>query len=160
MSNRERPRPAPFVAGLAGGVVIALIGVWLLLAPFAVGYQPEGADWIEATTIGVVTGVVLVVLGLFVTGVVATALRDEIRRHGLAPATRRPSPQHPTSPPGSEQPNSPDGSELEALLEPLTAALLEDLRGSGQPSAQPSAQARPGSPEDHRFDPRSDHRSA
>src|SRR5690606_23469073 len=59
----DRLRPAPYLAGLAGAAAVALTGVWLVVAPFAVGYQPDGADWVDATIIGVATGAGLIVLG-------------------------------------------------------------------------------------------------
>jgi hypothetical protein len=129
----DRLRPAPFVAGLAGGATVALIGIWLVLAPFAVGYQPDGAGWVDATLIGVVTGGVLIVLGLGTLLVLALGLRDEARRHGIDPVTSAepievdPAPEDPTGEgPAAEDPA--EGAELQTVLAPLAAALLEDLR--------------------------------
>lgn len=132
MKTPDRLRPAPYLAGLAGAAAVALTGVWLVVAPFAVGYQPDGADWVDATIIGVATGAGLIVLGL-VTGIVlATALRAEARRHGLLPASDLEA--APTDPlvdgSGDQDTDDPAAgpADLESVLAPLAAALLEDLR--------------------------------
>lgn len=44
--------------------VAGVTGIWLVLAPFVLGYQPTGGDWITATTHQVTTGAVLVVASL------------------------------------------------------------------------------------------------
>lgn len=146
MPTRDRPRPAPFITGLAGGVIVALIGVWLAVAPFATGYQPDGADWVDPTAVGVATGVVLVGLGIATTAVIGLALRDELRRRGLAP--------QPTATAGWDDADEPDDdaredtTELEAVLAPLATALLNDLRngdGDHHPEAHdPPTPPRPG----------------
>jgi hypothetical protein len=131
MTTSDRLRPAPFIAGFAGAVAVALTGVWLLVAPFAVGYQPEDAEWVDATIVGVATGGALVVLGLVLVLVIATALRDEVRRRGLGPNSQlEPLPTEPHDERGPD-----DGEDLAAgptdlasVLAPLAAALLEDLR--------------------------------
>lgn len=135
MPTPDPLRPAPYIAGLAGACAVTLIGVWLIVAPFAVGYQPDGADWVDATLVGVATGAALVVLGLVTMVVLAGALRDEARRRGIAPgAAVEPTPDDRSSA-GGEVEDEPDVDEpadepadLEAVLAPLAAALLEDLR--------------------------------
>jgi hypothetical protein len=42
--------------------VTGLTGVWLVLAPFILGYQPSGDPWITATTHHVATGAVLALI--------------------------------------------------------------------------------------------------
>ena len=49
--------------GLAGVVVVFATGVWLIAAPFALGYQHPGAGWTGATRTDVITGGVLAVAG-------------------------------------------------------------------------------------------------
>jgi hypothetical protein len=146
----DRLRPAPFIAGFAGGAIVTLIGIWLAVAPFAVGYQPDGADWVDATIIGVATGVALIVLGLVTIVVLAVGLRDEARRRGLAPTTSAAAGELEPEPvdPGDHDPSEPADLEtvdLETVLAPLAAALLEDLRnghvdhtGPTHPAASPA----------------------
>jgi hypothetical protein len=42
--------------GLVATVVILLGAAWLTLAPFVVGYQPQGDDWATATRNDLVVG--------------------------------------------------------------------------------------------------------
>ena len=42
--------------GLVATVVTLLGAAWLVLAPFVVGYQPQGGDWVTATRNDVVVG--------------------------------------------------------------------------------------------------------
>jgi hypothetical protein len=151
----DRLRPAPYVAGLAGAAAVALTGIWLIVAPFAVGYQPDGAEWVDATIIGVVTGAALVVLGL-VTGIVlATALRAEARRHGLLPTT---SPADAPMDSDPDEPSDPDDADafvagpadLESVLAPLAAALLEDLRNGHEERELDQLADHPTGTADHR----------
>jgi hypothetical protein len=44
-------------------VVVFATGVWLIAAPFALGYQHPGAGWTGATRTDVITGGVLAVAG-------------------------------------------------------------------------------------------------
>ncbi len=69
--------PRLFSGGTVCTGLLGLAGVWLVLAPFWVGYQTAGTTWLRATHNDVVVGAVLVVsslLGLF--GQVAFGLRD------------------------------------------------------------------------------------
>jgi peptidoglycan/LPS O-acetylase OafA/YrhL len=46
--------------GLVATVVTLLGAAWLILAPFVVGYQPQGDDWVMATRNDLVVGGALV----------------------------------------------------------------------------------------------------
>ena len=50
------------VGAIAGGIVL-LTGAWLVLAPFALGFQPSGKDWTDETLTDVWTGIGLGVVG-------------------------------------------------------------------------------------------------
>ncbi len=45
-------------------IITGLTGIWLVLAPFILGYQPIGDPWITATTHHVATGTVLTLVSL------------------------------------------------------------------------------------------------
>jgi hypothetical protein len=125
----DRLRPAPYIAGLAGTSSVTLIGVWLIIAPFAVGYQPDGADWVAATFIGVATGAVLIVLGLAPMIVLAATLRDEARRRGIIPrAVDEVTANDEVQDDLAADESTDEPADLQAVLAPLAAALLEDLR--------------------------------
>ena len=48
--------------GLVATVVTLLGAAWLMLAPFVVGYQPQGGDWVTATRNDLVVGGALLVV--------------------------------------------------------------------------------------------------
>jgi hypothetical protein len=49
--------------GVAGVVAVLSVGIWLVAAPFALGYQPGGAGWTGATKTDVILGGLLAVAG-------------------------------------------------------------------------------------------------
>lgn len=64
-------------AGFWGSILLALGGVWLLMAPSWVGYQAEGAPWVAATRNDVTVGAALLLTGLLAMfAQVALGLRD------------------------------------------------------------------------------------
>jgi hypothetical protein len=68
-------RPKAPVGALAGLTLIALLGGWLVAAPFVLGDQPRGAAWTAATRTDVASGAAIAgvaVLGLF--GYLAAAI--------------------------------------------------------------------------------------
>lgn len=85
----DQDRPAEPVStldtvgmGLLG--LIGLGGLWLVLAPFLVGYQGRGADWTSGTVNDVVLGIALAILALVgLIAVIGGSLRAIIRRGPL-----------------------------------------------------------------------------
>lgn len=139
------PMTVPTLA-LFASVTAVLAGGWLVLAPFALGYQPTGADWADASIADLVTGLVLLALGAIATVAFAATLIARLR----PPRPRSAGPIEDaatTDPP----PNGPDG-DLVALLRPLIAALERDdtnnpanpaistfpARSTGTPPVHPS----------------------
>jgi hypothetical protein len=49
--------------GVAGVVMVFAVGLWLVAAPFALGYQHAGTGWTGATRTDVITGGVLAAAG-------------------------------------------------------------------------------------------------
>ncbi len=49
--------------GVAGVLAVFAAGVWLVAAPFALGYQAVGVGWTGATKTDVITGGVLALSG-------------------------------------------------------------------------------------------------
>lgn len=49
--------------GVAGVAVVFATGLWLIAAPFALGYQHAGAGWTGATRTDVITGGALAAAG-------------------------------------------------------------------------------------------------
>lgn len=140
MPIADRLRPTPFIAGLAGATSVILIGIWLIAAPFAVGYQPDGADWVDATIIGVATGAGVILLGLVILLVVAGALRAEVRRRGLVPNVQPDSTDSDPEADGDDDQQPPiQAGDLDTILATLAAALLEDVRDGHQDREPDSA---------------------
>ena len=110
------PLTVPALALFASGTTM-LAGGWLVLAPFALGYQPAGADWADPTIADFTTGLVLLVLGAIATVVFAVSLVARLR-----PVGARPVPAYAAAPVPAPTPDD----ELVALLKPLVAALARD----------------------------------
>ena len=90
------------------------------------------------------TGGLLVVVGVAAAAVIGLALRDEMRRCGLAPQ-----PSTPEEPDELDDawPQAPaDPAELQQLLAPLATALLEDLRNGHERQASDGGAPNPGTP--------------
>jgi hypothetical protein len=68
-------KPLPVRLQIIFPVLFAAAGIWILLAPIAVDYQPDADAWTVATTNDVFVGVglVLVSLGLMVAQLTAAA---------------------------------------------------------------------------------------
>jgi hypothetical protein len=68
---------------MAGTVVLFGAGLWLVVAPFAVGYQPRGHSWTASTLSDVAVGAVLIIAasGAFFTAL-AGAVRELYDRSG------------------------------------------------------------------------------
>jgi hypothetical protein len=82
----------------AAGVLALLAGLWLMLAPFALGNQPGGRDWTRPTTVTVLTGGAVALVGLIGFVAATAALVGLTHRYGSAPA--------PSAAPGSTAPGS------------------------------------------------------
>ncbi|WP_043619736.1 hypothetical protein [Nonomuraea candida] len=67
--------------GVSALILLFVAGLWLVAAPFAVGYQPRGAEYVDATVNDLWLGGGIAALS-FVTLVIyaADALRDLARR--------------------------------------------------------------------------------
>jgi len=86
-----------YVVGATGALLSALIGTWLMLAPFALAYQGSGADWTDPTYVDFWTGLPLLVISVAGLILYASGLVEELRRRGIM---RRPY----AAPPGNPRP--------------------------------------------------------
>jgi hypothetical protein len=114
-----------YVAGLAGALVAVLAGAWLAAAPFIFAYQPEGADWVDATDIGVWAGAGLIAAGLLAGVLLAAGLRAETAATSAA----------------STEPSSPGYDDLDRAMAEVTAALLAEV-GDHRAARPDTAQGR------------------
>ena len=129
------------VLGLIGAVVALLAAVWLMYAPFLLGYQPEGASWANATLSDFWTGFGLGVVAVIALIVLSLGLIGALRARGALPTTR-------PSRPLSQPPAAPSTDDLSVLLRPLMEALARDnaARASSSPLPPTADHAASGSP--------------
>jgi hypothetical protein len=117
-----------YVIGAVGALLGALVGAWLMLAPFALAYQGSGADWADPTYVDFWTGLPLLVVSVVGLILYVSGLVEELRRRGIM---RRPY----AEPAGQQQapgapPDNASGSDnnMEQILLPLVAAMLKDMQ--------------------------------
>jgi hypothetical protein len=127
----DRPQPPVSITapalGVIGAAIALLTGAWLMYAPFLLGYQPDGAEWADATVADFWAGLGLGVLALIALGVQTAGLVGALTARGAL--TRRPAPVEPAAPVAPAAPND----ELTALLGPLVAALNRDNAAAQAP---------------------------
>ncbi|WP_431920586.1 hypothetical protein [Nonomuraea jabiensis] len=117
-----------FVGAVAAALAV-LAGLWLMIAPFALGSQPEDADWTDITRSEFFTGLGVAVVGLIGAICFVLAIYEELVVRGLVVVRqRRPEPE-PEPVPAAPQASS---AELASLLAPLVEALREDMNNSGE----------------------------
>lgn len=128
-----------FVGAVAAALGL-VAGLWLMLAPVALGTQPAGldSDWNDPTITEFVSGAVIAVVGLIGLVAFALAIRDEVVRRGLVarPESRTvPDPQAGAAPvePAVRDgvPAASEDERVADLLAPLVRALAEDNATNG-----------------------------
>jgi hypothetical protein len=130
-----------YVIGAVGALLGALVGVWLMLAPFALAYQGSGVDWADPTYVDFWTGLPLLVVSVVGLLLYVSGLVEELRRRGIM---RRPY----AEPAGQQQapgvpPDNASGSEnMEQVLLPLVTAMLKDMQERDKETPNSVQQAR------------------
>src|SRR6266702_7576877 len=129
-----RPSVSKYVCVMAARLIIFVAGGWLILAPFALGYQPYGADWVSQTTNDFWMGIPIVVVALISFALFFSSLIASLRATGVVLSQ----PQLPQAP-VSYQPQAPAAyqSDLDRTLSTLAAALAADLSARRQSSSFP-----------------------
>ncbi|QYC37790.1 hypothetical protein Nocox_00770 [Nonomuraea coxensis DSM 45129] len=113
-----------FVGAVASALAV-LAGLWLMIAPWALGSQPENADWTGITTSQFWTGLGVAVVGLAGAISFALAIHEDLVARGLVVVKpRRAEPEPEVVPAAPAQTSS---AELATLLAPLVEALREDM---------------------------------
>ena len=133
----KTPRPSlgKYICGMAASLIIFLAGGWLILAPFALGYQPYGADWVSQTTNSFVMGICVAVVALVAFALFFYSLLGSLRARGVLVAPSRVVAQAPVS--SQAQATTPQStaqsqSDLDKTLATLAAALAADLSARRQ----------------------------
>ena len=70
-----RPTIGKYIWGMTASLIILLAGGWLILASFALGYQPYGVDWVSQTMNDFWVGIPVAVVALAEGGVVGSVDR-------------------------------------------------------------------------------------
>jgi hypothetical protein len=124
-----QPTLGKYLVGMVASLLIFLAGGWLILAPFALGYQPYGADWVSQTTNNVATGIPVAVVALVAFALFFASLMGALRTAGVLAARKLPEQAQ-----AAFQPQTPMSlipalaqSDLDRTLSTLAAALAADL---------------------------------
>ncbi|MEU4324206.1 hypothetical protein [Nonomuraea dietziae] len=108
--------------GAVAAVLASLAGLWLMIAPFALGTQAESADWSNSTIAEFSTGLGVAVIGLAGAAAFAAAIYENLVTRGLVTVRRREREPEP-----APAPTGASSAELATMLAPLVEALREDL---------------------------------
>jgi hypothetical protein len=119
-----------YICGMVASLIVFLAGGWLILAPFALGYQPYGADWVSQTTNDFATGIPVAVLALVSFAFFFLSLLGTLRAAGILVA--RPRAQAQLSGVAPSQAPTTQQSDLDRTLSTLAAALAADLSARRQ----------------------------
>jgi len=115
---------AKYVIGATGALLGALVGAWLMLAPFALAYQGSGADWADPTYVDFWTGLPLAVISVVGLILYVSGLVEELRRRGIM--------RRPYAAPAGRTPVTPEANasenNMEQVLLPLVTAMLKDMQ--------------------------------
>ena len=117
-----------YVIGVTGALLGALVGAWLMLAPFALAYQGSGADWADPTFVDFWTGLPLLIVSVVGVILYASGLVEELRRRGIM---RRPYAEVAGQPQAPDEPAvnaSASENNMEQVLLPLVTAMLRDMQ--------------------------------
>ena len=137
-----RPTLGKYLVGMVTSLVILLAGGWLILAPFALGYQRYGADWTSQTVNDFVTGIAVAVVALGGFLLFLFAMLGALRAAGMLVARQRPQAQATPTPVVYPSPTgtgatpvvASNQSDLDRTLSTLAAALAADLTARRQTS--------------------------
>jgi hypothetical protein len=135
-----------YICGMAASLIVFLAGGWLILAPFALGYQPYGADWVSQTTNDFATGIPVAVVALVSFTFFFFSLLGALRAAGIVAVRQRRQAPVPAVTQGAASLSQAPGShqsDLDQTLATLAAALAADLTArrqadNNQPGSQPS----------------------
>lgn len=110
-----------YFVGAVGALLGAMGGVWLLVAPFFLVYQPQDADWADPTFVDFWTGLPLIVVSLVAFAAFAASLVAELGDRGIL---QRRAPAADARAAGNGQ----QGGATEEALAPLLAEMLRDMQ--------------------------------
>ncbi len=135
---KTQPSLGKYLIGMVASLLIGLAGGWLILVPFALGYQPYGAEWVDQTINDFATGIPVAVVALVAFAFFFVSLLGALREAGVIVARPRPEIQSQAA----SQPQTPMSlvpapaqNELDRTLSTLAAALAADLNARREASS-------------------------
>jgi hypothetical protein len=146
-----------YLIGMAGALGGMLVGAWLILAPFALAYQPSGAEWVDPTYVDFWSGLAILVISLFGLVMYVVGLTGELRRRGIIEAREAPEAQQvqaagmPATQAGGAGQVGP--GDIEQILLPLVTAMLKDMQDQRQREENGDAPQSGGGSSERRFEP-------
>lgn len=135
--STTRPSLGKYICGMVASLIVLLAGGWLILAPFALGYQLYGADWVSQTTNDFVVGICVAVVALISFALFFFSLLGSLRATGVIAArsqSQAVSAPAGTLPSAAAAPVAANQSDLDRTLATLAAALAADLNTRRQAS--------------------------
>ena len=118
---------AKYAWALAASLISLIVGGWLVLAPFALGYQPYGASWTNQTTNSFWVGIAVVVVSVASVYLFVASLRGELKPLGATEPKAQPA-AAPELEPVQMTPAAPvTNGEFERSMTALVSALAADL---------------------------------
>ena len=131
-----RPSIGKYICGIVASLIIFLAGGWLILAPFALGYQPYGAAWVSQTTNDFATGIPVAVVALAAFAFFFMSLIRSLAAAGVVVSQAKAQPQALVqSPAAAPQGAAANQSDLDKTLATLAAVLAADLTARRQGSS-------------------------
>jgi hypothetical protein len=123
-----------YICGMAASLIIFLAGGWLILAPFALGYQAYGADWTNQTVNDFAMGIPVAVVALLSFAFFFVLLFRSLAAAGVLVSQPRPrqAPVQYQPPAVAPQAAATQQSDLDRTLSTLAAALAADLTARRQ----------------------------
>jgi hypothetical protein len=134
--------------GIAASLVTGLAGAWLMVAPFAIGYQ-NGGSWTDATKNDFWTGLAVVILSVIGIVLFSLSVVGELRAAGVLKPRQQPVPPMPAwaGQPAAAAPQpampaagSPYHDELERTMALLATTLAAELAERRQARASSNSQ--------------------
>jgi len=116
---------------MTASLIILLAGGWLILAPFALGYQPYGADWVNQTTNSFVVGICVALVALLALALFFMSLLGSLRAAGVLAARAQATATYQAQATMPQAPSQAQ-SDLDKTLATLAAALAADLSSRRQ----------------------------
>jgi flagellar biosynthesis/type III secretory pathway M-ring protein FliF/YscJ len=110
--------------GLGVSFLTLLVGGWLMIAPYALGYQPYGSSWLAQTKNDFWTGLAVAIFSLLSLALIAASLIADLRAAGVIQERQKtePLPEAETVP---EQAAAED--DFERAMTKLASVLADDL---------------------------------